>query len=1253
MNIRIILTAAVCLASLCVPVRAQPDLLPLLLEVPAPPAPNRFFHAGRGSDTPNFFSYKNPPHEDAPIDEILTYWKYWNRITPGEAFTVIPSIKVAERLFAEIEDNPFLIQDYVNVLSHFRDSGQRINAIFENDRNRDNFSIWNADEIKEWLRLNSNREIEDISEKAKKVTDKRNGIAHQEELLALARIDWEQARPVALKLSGNSKQPKSQIFANSILYKYSIKNGDTRVSDEQRKILMDVVEDPNSEPFLRNLALETIASASDFVGRDEWYFSLLEDESLSNLESADAAFAGLASFVKHTAPDKYLTDMIKLSRVKNQAVRNAAVRNIFEVLDLLDEGDLRGLIALLPWLSDKNWVTIDERFRQKLVSNLQTNRIEKSVPGLLSILNEMTNEVNRIEVAEFGSSEREIDRIRRISGRRRNAAYATRLEVVKALGHQRDALAVVPLKRLIPAHRQYDRVYIVKAIHACHGYEGRYQVQALEYEARENIEAAQRRDIKEQEIVAELLATSRFPELSDEISPGTNPSFVSKSWGTGIGFGYSIGSRNGGFGSDYFIEPGPFDPREIFPLVRKAVVEQEEPDKVFLDSLHMRRLELQKREYLVSKSIGEFERSWRGKAFHSYLLRNAAFGIADSHSIVELLASRKELNTTDRAGIQRLRESHWAAGRSIAACITGDKSEYLQILSTDSLFSKSVLFACGRLMRAEFPLPAIVKFLNHDNHLLSIAASRYLESEDSIEARGYLYRSAPDQAWILGSRHYFGRFQEEFVGEQALRKLFISAGIPAAAIHFKYFERDWDELDFVETKIKQRIAADPALLGIYWFQQNVVLVYDDRFEYLYADDPARYQTRVLKPAEYQNFTKLLTTYSAGNLPAMLGKCDECEDKQLIMASRAGGRRILFSGDRPSPFESGLANLFADFRRSAAKVQYWAKEKVPEIGIVHASERVEIVKFYRQRNQIIAMVKDSSLDLQITQDIERLNSDDLDNPLVSAEEADYRKIERAKKMPLEAISWFELSETGFGSRVEAPDKFVIEENSEIEFLRDLQAPSDTVRQNGVELKATKDGFFRIANGRTETIFKGHFAMPAISADGAIALVMSLDKRGNTLLKIHFRDNKTSEIRPPAGYRMIMPDKYYPGIGKFLLRATNTKNIQKVELQDADGFLYDPAHGSMDRIDGQRLDLLEQANKGMQETLDSRQWAAIEKSQGTSIGKFDQLTFRFEEVKFVPWIRFESHQLFVNSNETAALIVYNGQLIRIPLANKNID
>ncbi len=1254
MVIRSSIFAIVFFGCFSVQVCAQTDIAKLLLQIPAPPRQNPNFSIGRDPYTPGFYNYKSPPHDDAPIEEILAYWRHWNEIEPGTKFTISPNYRIAERILAEIEKDPDLIDEFENVLSQYREAGYRIKDIYESKRFTGNIERWKFEEIERWLKLHSDREIEEIAKLANEVKDVSDVPQYMEELKALVKIDWSRAEPIVTRLSKNSKEPVSQTLSRWLLYKQAAESGDLQSSDVYLGLLQKTVEDRNGKIQNRLFALNRLAQIEDFPDRDEWYLSLLADETLADENLQKQVFAGLTEFVRHAPPDKYVDQMATLMRSSNSTIRDAAARNLFFLLEYRDP---RATRALLPWLKNKDWLGIDTKWRTELLETLQEDRFPESVEGLLDLLEKTDAEVNRIDTPINTNDLKEVDRVRAASNRRRNANYRDRLEVIKALGNQKDPQAVRDLIRLLPFHRKKDRQAVVEAIHACGGYVSELQVQILEEHARKTTKASESEFQKLKRIAALTENMRPFQKLLTQ--PDDSPSWIKES-GFGAGMnGGSSGSSSGdysGLSDDYFEEPGPFNPKEVVPLLLNAILKQNEPGFDFLEVLLSRKLELKQSEPSISRSIDLIGRNWSGNDYEKYLLKGLSLGDFDLNSVVKLLAARKRLRKNNPDELNLALESKFMESRAIGACISERKSDFNFFLESSDESSRSLLYACSRLILAELPLNFAGQDLRSPNNVVALATFRYLEAKDTLRYTKALYDLVPQEYIVLGPRRFTVESIQEVVDEDLLRDLFQSAGVPPVVMGDDFFDAETEESDFSEQKLRQMIRDDRHLLGIYRFQENLVKVYGDRFEYYRSFDPARYRKRVLTDEESENFTALLNRYDAGRMPPFIGLCETCGDSELLLIAKNGGRRIFFSSDRKPQFLLDLEKLFEDYSRSEMKLHYWSENKFSAFEILFGKDDVEIVMISEEQGRYLALLRDVEHDRRIYEKIERDFEKDFDDVSKSYEDAVLEYAESKQYAPLEALRWYELTAKGLGNATSPPVWFRSMKDLE-DRINPANSGSDTAelwsdRDISRSVVATESGLFVKINEESVLINEGSYSDPILNLTRTVALARSIDSCcDSSVILFNVLRNQTIRVPPPPGYQTFVPDIYLSNLGRFVAMAGKESNEDFVSLEDLTPFLIDPETGHVSAITEEMLEIARNDLNAGQFVLNSNlKWSTLARPNGTSIIQYDPATFKSKEFFFVPWIHFDVMDLIVDDNGKSARILYNGHLLKISLENK---
>src|SRR5437764_4071850 len=154
---RVIISLAFCFSLLLLlsfvlfpPVEAKEDVLVKLLDLPAPPPPNPLAKYTRIYSGANYNKRTPPPKDDAPIEELLDYWKH-----ESEAFTKLrynPAVsdQTCERLMREIEKDPKLLADYLNAFNGDRKGADFVKAIYDREMGNGTFDRDGRASIRHW-----------------------------------------------------------------------------------------------------------------------------------------------------------------------------------------------------------------------------------------------------------------------------------------------------------------------------------------------------------------------------------------------------------------------------------------------------------------------------------------------------------------------------------------------------------------------------------------------------------------------------------------------------------------------------------------------------------------------------------------------------------------------------------------------------------------------------------------------------------------------------------------------------------------------------------------------------------------------------------------------------------------------------------------------------------------------------------------------------------------------------------------------
>jgi hypothetical protein len=99
-----------------------------------------------------------------------------------------------------------------------------------------------------------------------------------------------------------------------------------------------------------------------------------------------------------------------------------------------------------------------------------------------------------------------------------------------------------------------------------------------------------------------------------------------------------------------------------------------------------------------------------------------------------------------------------------------------------------------------------------------------------------------------------------------------------------------------------------------------------------------------------------------------------------------------------------------------------------------------------------------------------------------------------------------------------------------------------------------------------------------------------------------------------------------------------------------YLLDPATGETKLVSGEFLPLRQTGSRSLQPTENANEfWAAIpdrDKNQ-TKVGRYNLKSFTFNAILDLPKITFDSMSMWVDEKRGKVYVVYQGQLISIPL------
>jgi hypothetical protein len=324
-------------------------------------------------------SLDTEPGDEAPAKVLIEYWQKRPRSASP------PSDQSRWRLLNAVLEEP---RFYSHVLDLLPDTPQAHDAIkhfldqFDDSNNRHelSYSQESRESLRKWLSRHSSYCRDFLVKNAKQADEQDEFLRDDPDLEALARFDWQAAKPIIEGFS-NSSSPNVAAYALGLLYTHALTSGDTEV-DVLRDRLKGLVTERNSRDRVREIGVKALMR-NDWPGRDVWFLSLFGESLPARTKNGDEL-----DFLKgpiESDPDRWIPILTELVRHKNPNVHNAAVFCLSQFNRERARAD--ALRPLVPWLSNPNWANAGDEFtRARVIDSMALVPMPESFPGLLAIV---------------------------------------------------------------------------------------------------------------------------------------------------------------------------------------------------------------------------------------------------------------------------------------------------------------------------------------------------------------------------------------------------------------------------------------------------------------------------------------------------------------------------------------------------------------------------------------------------------------------------------------------------------------------------------------------------------------------------------------------------------------------------------------------------------------------------------------------------------------------------------------------------
>src|SRR5262245_28401188 len=859
----------------------------------APQSPDEKASKGNASEEQD-----KPPAADAPIKELVAYWS-----ERAGASAPKPSDSVRQRLLEACEDRPELFSGLMDCLPDNADMRDRLYKLLNEEHEVE--KKWKP-RLRTWLRRNSAYFRDELITAAREADD---DIDAGGDLRALARLDWNAARPILETLASAGKSFVTPV-ALSLLCEHAAQEGDSARAESYRALLKAIVENRQAIWTARLEALTGLMN-SEWSGQEEWFISLFADPTLSYFredeikgaaESKDEssarrdasegvivmdnitveALAGFSLDLRHgvldTLPyrntvlrrnaDKWLPVVSNLIGHNQPTVHKAAVKCLvkFPINESRDEKKKKDIAQkLIPWLTEPDWAMKEDR--AEFIRGLVGLNMPELAPGLIWILDydEDTN---------------------------------IRAVAAEALTQYRDSRAIPALRRALEEEKgEQNREKIVTALAECGG--------LSEDEMAEAIEAYTRMTVNEE---------------------GAGETDVAK--------------RN------------PDKPPPLKVIIGSALTGHILNDRGMTqatEGLAVRLLErakaLRATEPVVAREILRIIELAPLRVAEVNLVERIGEGWADVYSVALALKYRDALRKNAGDELYGLiKQGGYGAG--VAATILNDERQWKAALKGHDAKAQLALLACARYLRDKLPVEPVSRLLNSPNRALAKAAESYLEIEDSPEARKPVLARHPGEAYILGD-------------------------ITAISNDIEYIEvaRSWEDALRKELRGRNGLEAIYAVARMGPAVEDltgvIIRVRGGKAEMSVHETKGRRYVRRLTAGEYEELKIFTSRQEIEDLGPESYAGEEGKgwwNYEYLRLTKEGGHRIALDDLRRAPknptLHEELSGLFYRLSRSGEfTARYNIEDKIPGVEVIFADKNQSVLKVCAEGGEIRALIEE--------------------------------------------------------------------------------------------------------------------------------------------------------------------------------------------------------------------------------------------------------------------------------------------------------
>lgn len=649
---------------------------------------------------------------------------------------------------------------------------------------------------------------------------------------------------------------------------------------------------------------------------------------------------------------------------------------------------------------------------------------------------------------------------------------------------------------------------------------------------------------------------------------------------------------------------------------------------------------LRKKNPAQARALLGVAEGWQARQVEVDMLRRIGAGAADAATIANALERRARLRETVTAELQLLAGAGGAA-RGVAAVLLADDALTQAVLDLHDKEAQVALLACARLTQTPLPVAQVGTLMRGKSPSLQLAAERYLLAEDSAEARALLWARHAGEAFVTGWRENI-----PLIGGND----FSAMGRAEERLRAELFRGEDAPVEIF------------ALLGNDERPSRVLRVYRDRAVYTHNEDAARYREAVVTAEQLSRFRQFL---AASNLPDMgprLAPCHhDCWASEFLSLRREAGRRV-FSHQGLGGWMNVIFNFDA-LSGEGAKVHYRLADKVKGLEVLVADDSLTVRDVWQRGDDVRVLVERG----ETAEEAARRQREEDEESEEDEDDATSQHVKRRRQefeRESARVSWRSFDGGRLSAAVPRPEGY----STPKEEWMSVDWGKFPVHLNGRPARARAGNYFvlagapgegglwKVAPGREPVRLggEGAYANPLTTPDGVWAVAARADSdwgRPNDLVRFDLRTGREYRVNiPPA--EQFNPVAYVASQGRVLLRRARDEGERREPAGPAspEFYLLDVATGQTQSVTGVFEPLMQEGDRGLQAAVGPGEfWAAVPDrgKHETRVGRYSTKDFTFRTLLVVPHITFESFQMWVDEAGAKLYVVYDGQLLRLPM------